>query len=300
VPHLLNDLIIANQKELLGALFQCASRAVIDLCQDRKFLGAVPGIVAVLHTWSQQLHPHFHIHMIVSGGGLNALGQFVSLPEKQSKRKKDPGHTGDCFFLPMSALTNLFRGKMMDAVKRLMASGNIRFPKADQDLYTDPLQWKGLCDKLYETKWVGKIVKTFNGNGNAIEYLARYTFKTAICNSRIVSYDGQTVTIRISDRENQSKKDVPMNVRDFIFRFLTHVLPGGFTRVRYSGFLSNSRKNKCLSSIRRQRKLKDYSPSPLVGACKSTIFRILFHTDFSLCSCCGNKLIRFPRDKPNR
>lgn len=300
VPHLLNDLIIANQKELLGALFKCASRAVIDLCQDRKFLGAVPGIVAVLHTWSQQLHPHFHIHMIVSGGGLNALGQFVSLPEKQSKRKKDPGHTGDCFFLPMSALTNLFRGKMMDAVKRLMASGNIRFPKADQDLYTDPLQWKGLCDKLYETKWVGKIVKTFNGNGNAIEYLARYTFKTAICNSRIVSYDGQTVTIRISDRENQSKKDVPMNVRDFIFRFLTHVLPGGFTRVRYSGFLSNSRKNKCLSSIHRQRKLKDYSPSPLVGACKSTIFRILFHTDFSLCSCCGNKLIRFPRDKPNR
>ena len=300
VPHLLNDLIIANQKELLGALFQCASRAVIDLCQGRKFLGAVPGIVAVLHTWSQQLLPHFHIHMIVSGGGLNALGQFVSLPEKQSKRKKDPGHTGDCFFLPMSALTNLFRGKMMDAVKRLMASGNIRFPKADQDLYTDPLQWKGLCDKLYETKWVGKIVKTFNGNGNAIEYLARYTFKTAICNSRIVSYDGQTVTIRISDRENQSKKDVPMNVRDFIFRFLTHVLPGGFTRVRYAGFLSNSRKNKCLSSIHRQRKLKDYSPSPLVGACKSTIFRILFHTDFSLCSCCGNKLIRFPRDKPNR
>ena len=86
VPHLLNDLIIANQKELLGALFQSASQAAIELCQDRKFLGAVPGIVVVLHTWSQRLLPHFHIHMIVSGGGLDSLGQFVSIPEKQSKR----------------------------------------------------------------------------------------------------------------------------------------------------------------------------------------------------------------------
>lgn len=300
VPHLLNDLIIANQKELLGALFQYAYQAVIDLCQDRKFLGAVPGIVAVLHTWSQRLLPHFHIHMIVSGGGMDPLGQFVSIPEKQSKRKKKVKNPGDHFFLPMAALTDLFRGKMMDAVKRLMASGNAQFPAENQDLYADPLQWKGLCDKLYEAKWVGKIVKTFNGNGNAIEYLARYTFKTAICNSRIVSYDGQTVTIRITDRDTRSKRDIPMDASDFVFRFLSHVLPKGFTRVRYSGFLSNSRKTKSLSSIHRQRKLKKYSPSPLAGASKAMIFLTLFHADFSLCDCCGSHLIRFPRGRPNR
>ena len=300
VPHLLNDLIIANPKELLGALFQSASQAVIDLCQDRKFLGAVPGIVAVLHTWSQRLLPHFHIHMIVSGGGLDPLGQFVSISEKQSKRKKKLSNPDDHFFLPMAALTNLFRGKMMDAVKRLVSSGRAQLPANDQDLYVDPLQWKNLCDKLYDTKWVGKIVKTFNGNGNAIEYLARYTFKTAICNSRIVNYDGQTVTIRITDRDTQTKKDIPMGVGDFISRFLTHVLPKGFTRVRYSGFLSNSRKTKCLSSIHRQRKLKEYSPSPLAGASKAMIFLTLFHTDFSRCACCGSQLIRFPRGRPNR
>ena len=300
VPHLLNDLIIANQKELLGALFQCSSQAVIDLCQDRKFLGAVPGIVAVLHTWSQRLLPHFHIHMIVSGGGLDALGQFISIPEKQSKRKKETKNPGDHFFLPMAALTNLFRGKMMDAVKRLVTSGNAQLPADNQELYADPLKWKGLCDRLYAAKWVGKIVKTFNGNGNAIEYLARYTFKTAICNSRIVSYDGQTVTIRITDRDTQSKKDIQIAVRDFVCRFLTHVLPKGFTRVRYSGFLSNSRKTKSLTSIHRQRKLKEYSPSPLVGASKAAIFSVLFHADFSLCDCCGSQLIRFPRGRPNR
>ena len=301
VPHLLNDLIIANPKELLGALFQSASQAVIDLCQDRKFLGAVPSIVAVLHTWSQKLLPHFHIHMIVSGGGLNSLGQFVSIPEKQRKRKKKTKkNLGDHFFLPMAALTNIFRGKMMDAVKRLMTSGIAQLPTENKDLYTDPLRWKEMCDKLYEAKWVGKIVKTFNGNGNAIEYLARYTFKTAISNSRIVSYDGQTVTIRITDRDTQSKRNIAIGVRDFIFRFLTHVLPKGFTRVRYSGFLSNSRKTKNLSSIHRQRNLKEYSPSPLVGASKAAIFLSLFHTDFSLCECCGSQLIRLPRGRPNR
>ncbi len=300
VPHLLNDLIASNPKELLGALFQSASQAVIDLCQDRRFLGAVPGIIAVLHTWSQKLLPHFHIHMIVSGGGLNSLGQFISIPEKQGKRKKKTKNPGDHFFLPMAALTNLFRGKMMDAVKRLVTSGNAYLPAKARDLYADPLRWKEMCDRLYMAKWVGKIVRTFNGNGNAIEYLARYTFKTAICNSRVVSYDGQTVTIRITDRDTQSKRDIPISVSDFISRFLTHVLPKGFTRVRYSGFLSNSRKTKNLSSIHRQRKLKEYSPSPLAGASKAIIFRILFHADFSLCDCCGSQLIHFPRGRPDR
>lgn len=299
VPHMLNDLIIANQKKLLGALFQCSSQAVIELCQDRKFLGAVPGIVAVLHTWSQRLLPHFHMHMIVSGGGLNALGQFLSLPEKQSSRKK-PDSSGDYFFLPMAALTNLFRGKMMDMVKRQMSSHELALPEKNQELYQDPLEWKNLCDRLYETKWVGKIVKTFNGNGNAIEYLARYTFKTAICNSRIVDYNGQTVTFRITDRDSLSKKNVQISSMDFISRFLSHVLPKGFTRVRYSGFLSNSKKTRNLVSIHRQRKLKEYSPSPLAGASKSKIFATLFDTDFSLCSCCGTQLIRFPRGRPIR
>ena len=296
VPHLLNDLILANQRILLGELFRCSSQAVLDMCADRKHLGATPGIISVLHTWSQELRPHFHIHMIVSGGGLNGLGQFISITEKHGWRKRED--RANDFFLPLPALKKLFRGKMMATVKKLMAAKQLSIPTENPDQYLDPVQWGSLCGKLYESDWIGKVVKTFNGNGNAVEYLARYTFKTAISNGRIVNYDGTTVTIRTTDREKREPKDVPLPVMVFIRRFLDHVLPSGFTRVRYSGFLSNSCKTKRLLSIHRQRKLKEYTPSPLAGASKTTIMKVLFHTDLSCCPSCGATLVQLPRGRP--
>lgn len=298
VPHLLNDLIIANQRLLLKALFQSSSQAILEMCEDMRFLGATPGVISVLHTWSQELRPHFHIHMIVSGGGLNSLGQFISVTDRHNWSKREDRQRPNDFFLPLSALTKLFRGKMMDAVKKLMAKHRLSIPATNQEQYLDPVQWSSLCDKLYDTDWVGKIVKTFNGNGNAVEYLARYTFKTAISNGRIVNYDGTTVTIRTTNRETREPKDVALPVMIFIRRFLSHVLPSGFTRVRYSGFLSNSCKTKRLSSIHRQRKLKEYNPSPLAGASKITLVKVLFHKDFSCCPSCGATLIQLPRGRP--
>ena len=147
---------------------------IIDLSKDKHFLGAVPGIVSVLHTWRQDLLPHYHVHMIVSGGGLNPLGQFVSQNDASRNRKKKPVYEGG-FFLPMPALTKLFRGKLMSAVKILWKKNLLVLPKAN--IYTDPNGWAAFCEKLYTTRWVGDIVRTFNGNGNAIEYLARYTFR---------------------------------------------------------------------------------------------------------------------------
>lgn len=118
VPHDLNPLIQLNEALLLRELFSCSSRAVIDLSKDRRFLGAAPGIVSVLHTWRQDLLLHYHIHMIVSGGGLNSMGQFITQKDPSRNRKKQPEYDGG-FFLPMAALTKLFRGKLMDSVKRL-------------------------------------------------------------------------------------------------------------------------------------------------------------------------------------
>ena len=103
VPHELNPLILLNESLLLGKLFSCSSRAVIDLCGDRRFLGVVPGIISVLHTWRQDLLVHYHIHMIVSGGGLNTLGQFIVQRDPSRNRKKQPEFEGG-FFLPMAAL----------------------------------------------------------------------------------------------------------------------------------------------------------------------------------------------------
>lgn len=299
VPHMLNDLISSNQNLLLGTLFQCSAQAVIEMCQNQKHLGAIPGIVSVLHTWQQTLQTHFHIHMIVSGGGINGLGQFISITEKHGWRNHAERQQDNMFFLPMPALTKLFRGKMMDSVKRLMAAHRLSIPAANQEQYLDPTLWNSFCNKLYDVDWVGKIVQTFNGNGNAVDYLARYTFKTAISNGRIIRYDGTTVTIRITDRETREPKEVPIPAVEFVFRFLQHVLPSGFTRVRYSGFLANSCKTKCLSSIHRQRKLKEYTPSPLTGATKMTILKVLFQKDFSCCPSCGAKFIHLPRGRPD-
>ena len=297
VPHDLNHLIQLNEKLLLGKLFSCSSQAVIDLCKDRRFLGAVPGIVSVLHTWKQNLLPHYHIHMIVSGGGLNALGQFISQNDPSRNRKKQSEFEGG-FFLPMAALTKLFQRKMMDAVKRLWRKNLLTLPKSST--YTDPNGWAAFCDRLYEVKWVGKIVKTFNGNGNAIEYLARYTFRTAISNSRIQAYDGKVVTFFVTNRETGEKELVSLPAIEFIRRFLSHILPKGFTRVRYSGFLSNAGKTRRLQSIHLQRHLPAYVPSPLTRASKRDLFLTIWNTDISVCRCCGAQLIHLPRGQPTR
>lgn len=295
VPHDLNPLIRLNEKLLLSKLFSCSSQAVIDLSKDKHFLGAVPGIVSVLHTWQQNLLPHYHVHMIVSGGGLNPLGQFVSQNDSSRNRKKKPEYEGG-FFLPLPALTNLFRGKLMDTVKRLWKKNQLTLPKGN--IYTDSNGWAAFCDKLYEMKWVGHIVKTFNGKGNAIEYLARYTFRTAISNSRIMDYDGKTVTFSVTNRDTGEKEPVRLPAMEFIRRYLSHVLPKGFTRVRYSGFLSNACKTRRLKSIHRQRHLSAYTPSPLTGASKRETFLILWNTDISICKCCGAQLIHLPRGQP--
>ena len=157
VPHDLNPLIQSNEKMLLGKLFSCSSQAVIDLCSDRHFLGAVPGIVSVLHTWKQDLFPHYHIHMIVSGGGLNPLGQFVSQNELSRNRKKQPEFEGG-FFLPMAALTKLFRGKMMDAVKRLWG--------------------KNLLDESYGTFWFRSVSRSFISMGRPLRIGLKLTINT--------------------------------------------------------------------------------------------------------------------------
>ena len=184
----------------------------------------------------------------------------------------------------------------MNTVKRLWKKNLLNLPRAN--IYTDPNGWAAFCDRLYETKWVGHIVSTFNGNGNAIEYLARYTFRTAISNSRIQDYDGKTVTFTVTDRKTGDKKPVALPAMEFIRRFLSHVLPKGFTRVRYSGFLSNARKTRNLRSIHRQRHLPAYEPSALVGASKRKLFLAVWNTDISICKCCGAHLIYFPRGQP--
>lgn len=297
IPHELNPIIQANSKLLLNDLFSCSSASVIEMCKDAHRLGAVPGIISVLHTWTQELLPHYHIHMIISGGGLNPMGKFVSLKDVRGRRKRrKPGQRND-YFLPMTALTKLFQGKMMASLRRHWNAGKLVFPD-NQQFLSQPDQWNYFCQQLYETDWVGHLKATFNGKGNAIEYLARYTFKTAISNGRIKSYDGQNVTFETTDRDTGKKEPKTISASEFVRRFLCHILPQGFSRVRYSGFLANGRKTKNLSRIHRLLHMVAYVPLNLNKQGMRKLIELLTGKDVGRCPTCGCDLSYWSRASP--
>ena len=144
---------------------------LLTLCADKRFLGAKPGILSVLHTWGQKLNYHPHIHVCISGGGITPAGQFV-----ESKHKG--------FFLPKAAAGKMFRGKYLAALKKLYDQRKLDLSMTEG--LKDPTAWGKYIDSLYRKAWLPFIRETFNGRGNAIRYLARYSFRTAIANSRIV------------------------------------------------------------------------------------------------------------------
>lgn len=339
LPHDLNSLILANTKELLRILFRASSEAVIQLSLDPRFLGAKPGIISVCHTWTQELQPHFHIHMIVSGGGLDKNGFFVRLKDGWEKRVADSENDTERnestdasvpenealvmalmeedsdmwndedrntaefqetlekkkdkvpFFLPEKALAKLFRGKYLTYLSELYRQKKLRLP-GELDYLNDPWEWSALGQKLGSKNWIAHIVRTFQGNGNAIEYLARYTFRTAISNSRIIEYDGKNVTITCRDNEDYRKKrKVILSVYEFIRRFLLHVPPKGFTRIRYSGFLSNSQKVRNLAMIFEQVSHEEYRPAEIKKCVEQIIVNALKKHGFQTeCPCCGTEL----------
>ena len=197
-------------------------------------------------------------------------------------------NNANLFFLPVKALMRLFRGKYMAELRKLYDTHELRLP--DQLTYlNDPYEWSAFCRSLYGTEWVGYIARTFEGRGNAIDYLARYTFRTAISNSRIISYDGNSVSFTVRNNDAPGQKDVAtLNVHKFIRRLLSHILPKGFTRVRFYGFLANGQKKKCLNEILQQLCNRDFKQSELKDATGINLLAMLFpDKNIGRCPCCG-------------
>lgn len=269
LPFELNDLILVNQELLYNLLFQCASDTLLTLCRDKKYMGAVPGIVSVLHTWGQRLNLHPHLHTMISGGGLNPSGNFV-----------ETRHKG--FIIPVEVIGKMFRGKYMAALKKLGKQGKLAFSGNCQKLQ-NRYNWKEFVDCLYGKTWYPFVKETFNGSGNAVEYLARYAYRTAISNSRIDTVTDKEVTFRYTDyADGNSNKLKTVSGEEFIGLFLTHVLPKGFHRVRFSGYLSNCRKSKALKHIHRLRGT-NYAGNPTKG--KNTAELILMIYGINICCC---------------
>ena len=284
VPFELNELIIENQKLLYNLMFSCASDTLLTLCRDKQYMGATPGIILVLHTWGQQLNFHPHLHCCLSGGGLTKSGQFT-----------ESCHKG--FLLPVSAIGKMFRGKFLEKLKSYYQKDSLSFTGKCSGL-RNRYSWKEFIDSLYAKDWCPFIKETFNGNGNAITYLARYAYRTAISNSRIESVSENSVSFRYKDyADNSTTKIKTVSGSEFIALFLQHILPKGFSRVRFSGFLSNCCKTRKLKLIHKLRGTA-FIPNPVKGKSMAELLLLLYGKDICRCSECGEHVIQFPRGKP--
>lgn len=235
LPHELNPLIYCNQRLLYGFFHRCCAETLLELSADKKHLGAIPGIIQVLHTWDQEVNYHVHMHCIVSGGGLT--------PDRKIRKTKSG------FFIPVRVLRDKFKGRYLAGLDSFYKNGSLTFSSSCEKLRNSYL-WSEFRNGLYEKDWCPYIKETFHGFGNAIEYLGRYTHKIAISNSRILSVDKQQVTFSARGKKpGEPRRILTLENTEFIRRYLMHVLPSGFQKIRYYGFLNNRRKNKNLKLI---------------------------------------------------
>lgn len=272
VPAKLNALIYANQDLLYPLLHKATSQTLLEIASNPKYLGAVPGIIQVIHTWGQELNFHPHIHAIVSGTGLT--------PDRKLKS------CGKSFFAPVRVLASKFRGKFLALLKELYQKNLLVFSSSCSNL-RDVSVWEDMIQSLYNTEWAPSIKETFNGNGNAIEYLGRYANRIAITNTRIVSVSDESVTFKAKDYKNDSVlKDVTLSNEEFVRRLLMHVLPNGFQKIRYYGFLNNRMKTKLLRLIFKLQGHQRFQ-SRLKGMKMDEILKAVWGYDVHICPVCG-------------
>lgn len=272
IPASLNALVYANQELLYSLLHKCSAETLLELAANPKYLGATPGIIQVLHTWGQELNFHPHIHCIVSGGGLT--------PDRKLKT------CGKGFLFPAKVLASKFRGKFLALLDQYFQEERLLFSSSCEHL-SDPDSWCEFRQVLYNTTWCPDIRETFNGFGNAIEYLGRYTHRIAITNSRIQRVTADQVTFTAKDYKNGGKrKDITLSPCEFVRRFMMHVLPSRFQKIRYYGFLCNRYKRQNLRIIFRIQGRQTFQ-SRFFGLPMDEVLKQAWGYDMRICPICG-------------
>jgi len=239
LPDALGPLVLQNKKLIYNLLFQATAKTLLQVAADWKGLRAKIGFFAILHTWGQKLDLHPHLHCVVPGGGLSLDDQtrWVSCPRG--------------FFLPVKMLSRLFRGKFLALLKAAHQRGELTLAGRLQSL-ASPAAFNSWLTPLYQKEWVVYAKPPWNGPRQALKYLARYTHRVAIANSRLESIDNGQITFRYKDyRRQHRQRTMTLAATEFIRRFLMHVVPRGFMRIRYYGFLANTHRNKQLAKIRK-------------------------------------------------
>ena len=233
LPHQLSPLALQNKREIYSLLFRASADTLLQIARDPRHLGAEIGFFSVLHTWNQKLQHHPHVHCVVPAGGL-ATNHTRWI---DSQRR---------FFLPVEVLSEVFRGKFTDGLRKLHAERRLAFHGA-----LTPLQntktfaaWLRL---LFRSKWVVYSKRPFGGAQHALRYLGQYTHRVAISNHRLVALADGAVTFRWRDSAHKNKKRLmTLPADEFLCRFLLHVLPPGFVRIRHFGFLAHRRRRASL------------------------------------------------------
>ncbi len=225
LPDTLRPLALRNKPQLFNLLFECAAQTLQTIARDPKHLGAQVGFTAVLHSWGQKLQFHPHLHCVVTGGGLDPRGnRWVRARPR--------------FFLPVEVLARLFRGKFLHRLQELRQQGKLDLAGSTAAL-VDPSAWRRLLDQLYHTKWVVYAKPPFGGPDHVFRYLGRYTHRVAIANHRLLALQHGKVRFNYRDyADGDRKKILDLSAAEFIRRFLLHVLPRGFVRIRHYGLLA--------------------------------------------------------------
>ncbi len=224
LPQELRKLIYHNQFLCYNILFKTSAQALQQAALNPEYLGAETGCVAVLHTWGQNLQYHPHLHMIVPAGGLDPDGN-------QWKQ------TGKNFFVPLKALMKMFRAKYIDMLIKEHHKGKLIIPPDDKEMY---MNFSAFCQKIKKKDWNVYSKKAFGGPSKVVNYLGRYTHRVAITNNRILNIENGKIKFRWKDYSNNNKwKEIELEASEFIRRFMLHILPEGFYKVRYFGIFAN-------------------------------------------------------------
>ena len=279
LPSAISAVAWQNKAEVYGLLFKAASETMLTIAADPKHLGARIGMTAVLHTWGSALTHHPHVHMIVPGGGLSLDGErFV--PCRGRRRR---------FFLPVRVLSRLFRRLVLERLaaahsqRRLILQGSLAklAPAAAFAAALKPLRWK---------KWFVYIKEPFAGPKAVLAYLSRYTHRVAISNTRLIAHDGRGVTFHYKDYRTDGlarRKVMTLATDEFIRRFLLHILPKGFHRIRHYGLFASTGR---AANIARLRRLLGSAPPPAEKAASHSQHEPA-ETVLPPCPCCGGRMV---------
>ena len=233
LPRQLSPLALVNKREIYALLFRASAETLLQVARDPRRLGAEIGFFSVLHTWDQKLQHHPHVHCVVPAGGLAPdHSQWIDSQQK--------------FFLPVGVLSEVFRGKFVDGLKQLHAEHKLGFHGTLAALQ-NPKVFAAWLRPLFRSKWVVYSKRPFGGAQHALRYLGQYTHRVAISNHRLVALADGRVTFRWRDSAHNNKKRLmTLAVNEFLRRFLLHVLPPGFVRIRHFGFLAHRRRGALL------------------------------------------------------